>query len=124
MDGSLSVCSGGSDAGSSYKATKRVRMAGTGLTVRSIVEELTVGRPGRAPTAERHRLGFGENCSGDRVQGGAGRVKKAAGVILGVRAAGIAARALRTRTAPAHDLKLVRVARSPRCACKEREGGL
>jgi len=53
VDGSLSICSGGSDAGSSYEATKRVRMAGTGLTVRSIVEEFTVGRTGRAPTAAR-----------------------------------------------------------------------
>ena len=54
VDGSLSVCSGGSDAGSSCKATKRVRMAGTGLTAWSIVEELTMGRLGRAPIVGRH----------------------------------------------------------------------
>ena len=65
VDGSLSACSGGSDAGSSCKATKRVRMAGTGLTARSIVEELTVGRPGRALMAGRRwarvwgKLGWG-----------------------------------------------------------------
>ena len=46
MDGSLSVCSGGSDAGSSYEATKRVSMAGIGSTAGSNDEELTVG--GRA----------------------------------------------------------------------------
>ena len=49
MDGSLSVCSDGSDAGSSYEVTKQVSMAGLGLTAWSIGEELTVGRPGRAP---------------------------------------------------------------------------
>ena len=53
VDGSLSVCSGGSDAGSSCKATKQVRMAGTGLMVQSIVEELTMGRMGRAPMVGR-----------------------------------------------------------------------
>ena len=53
VDGSLSVCSGGSNAGLSCKATKRVRMAGTGLTARSIVEELTMGRLGRAPMVGR-----------------------------------------------------------------------
>ena len=46
VDGSLSVCSGGSDAGSSYEATKRVSMAGIGSTAGSNDEELTVG--GRA----------------------------------------------------------------------------
>ena len=49
VDGSLSVCSDGSDAGSSYEVTKWVSMAGLGLTAWSIGEELTVGRPGRAP---------------------------------------------------------------------------
>ena len=75
----------------------------------------------RAPRLRAPRLRFGgKNCGGDRVQGGAGHVKKAAGVILGVRAAGIAARALCTRTARALDSKSARVARSPGCACKER----
>ena len=41
-----------------------------------------------------------------------------------MRAAGIAARSLRTWTDPALDPKSARVARSPGCACKEREGGL
>ena len=46
VDGSLSVYSDGSDAGSSYEVTKRVSMAGLGLTAWSTSEELTVG--GRA----------------------------------------------------------------------------
>ena len=46
VDGSLSVCSGGSDVGSSYEATKRVSMAGIGSTAGSNDEELTAG--GRA----------------------------------------------------------------------------
>ena len=91
MDGSLSVCSGGSDPGSSYEATKRVSMAGIGSTAGSNDEELTVGGRAELQRWDGAALDFWGNRGGDTVWGGAGRVKKAMGGILGVRTTGIAA---------------------------------
>ena len=84
MDGSLSVCSGGSDAGSSYEATKRVSMAGIGSTAGSNDEELTVGGRAELQRWDGAALDSRGNSGGDTVWGGAGRVKKAMGGILGV----------------------------------------
>jgi len=71
-------------------------MAGIGSTAGSNDEELTVGGRAELQRWDGAALDSRGNSGGDTVWGGAGRVKKAMGGILGVRAAGIAARRFRS----------------------------